>query len=333
MTEVSIQRLQHLASEFSGAGGNTETGLLLRACGVPTSTMSDPNGRITIRQEAEFVRRACDALGDPLFAARAGLAYRDAATLTAYVARSCETLGQAIEHALRYLALADSDTVLQLTELDGAPFFSLRSRSGTLDRFFRHREFLAFALVARLRRIAGASFVPAGLAFRHDIRSHRKAMERLAGCRIHVECAETGIWLTSAALNLPISTADPVLRTHLSQLGEGLLAKSFQEDRPLSEQVEAALIESLPGRLPSAEAIAARVGVSRRTMTRKLTASGNPYRAILDRVRRDLACRWLRDTYSISEIAFLLDYADQAAFTTAFKRWTGTTPNAFRNSL
>ncbi len=330
MSDITILRLKHLVSEYENLGSNAFAAPILRSCGVSSATMNDPKGRVTIRQEAEFVRRACDALDDPCFAARAGLEYRDGVTLTAYVARSCETLQQAMELASRFLALADSDTMLVLEELKGSPFFAVQSRSGTLDRDYRHREFLVFALVARLRRIAGAGFTPAGLAFRHDIRAHHSALERLAGCSVHVEQEKTGLWLTPATLQLPISTADPELRAYLSQHGEGLLKAHSQDDRPLSEQVEAALLESLPGRLPSAEEIAARVGVSRRTMTRKLTGSGDPYRAILDRVRLGLAKEWLRDEYSIAEIAFLLDYADQAAFTTAFRRWTGTTPNAFR---
>lgn len=332
MTDVTILRLKHLVSEFDKQGSDAFAAPILRSCGVSSATMNDPKGRITIRQEAAFVRHACDALNDPCFAARAGLAYRDAATLTAYVARSCETLQQAMELASRFLALADSDTRLVLEELDGAPFFALQSRSGTLDRDYRHREFLVFALVARLRRIAGTTFTPAGLAFRHDIRGHHAALEKHATCKVHVEQERTGLWLTPSALQLPISTAEPELRAYLSQHGEGLLKAHSQDDRPLSEQVEAALLECLPGRLPPAEEIAARVGISRRTMTRKLTASGDPYRAILDRVRLGLAKEWLRDDYSIAEIAFLLDYADQAAFTTAFRRWTGTTPNAYRVS-
>lgn len=332
MTEVSIQRLSHLVQTFEAdLGGRHDAAPILRACGIAATALKDPKGRIAIQQEAQFIHHACAALDDPMFAARAGLAYRDAATLTAYIAKSCETLQQAIELAARYLALSDGDTVLSLEQRGDAPFLAVHSRSGTMERHLRHREFVTLALVARLRRIAGAGFTPAGLMFRHDIRGHHAALEKLAGCSVKVAQQHTGVILTAHTLTLPISTADPGLRAYLSQHGDGLLQAQTPHDQPLPQQVEAALLQSLPGRLPSAEDVAAKLGMSRRSMSRKLTDAGSPYRGILDSVRCGLAQTWLGDQHSLAEIAFLLDYADQAAFSTAFKRWTGMTPNSFRS--
>jgi AraC-like DNA-binding protein len=333
MSEVSILRLRHLAETLEKEpGGEHAIAPVLRACGITTAHMTDPRCRITIRQEAEVIRRISEILADPLSVARAGLAFRDAATLTAYVARSCKTLEQALDLASQYLALSDSDTTLTLNPNETGALLALRSRSETMDKEHRHREFLVFAVLARLRRIAGAEFAPLRIVFRHDIRGHKAGLERLAGCSIHVDQPETGIILSRSTLNLPISTADPELRAYLRQHGDNLLSTQVVANPPLPEQVEAVLLQSLPGKLPSAEDVAARVGMSRRTMSRKLKEFGRTYRAILDDVRLDLAETLLRDTHSRSEIAFLLDYADQAAFQTAFKRWTGVTPNTFRSS-
>ncbi|TCL08827.1 AraC-like DNA-binding protein [Shimia isoporae] len=331
MPEVSIQRLRLLASVFEKEYG--PAGPLLRACGISTAKMSDPTSRIAIRQEAEFVKKACEILNDPLFAARAGLDNRDAITLAAYVAKSCETLEQAIQYASKYLRLSDTDTQLEVIKRDGQPFCVLRSRSGTTEAEHRHREFLLFALLARLRRISGAAFAAKGMAFKHNIRAHRAGMEKLAGCPVLIDQPESGLMLTQSTLNLPISTADPELRAFLLQYGDNVADNRASANPPLADQVEAVFQQSLPGRLPTAEQVAQRVGLSRRSLTRKLTLSGRPYRTIRDDVRRTLAQTWLRDTHTLAEIAFLLDYADQAAFTTAFKRWTGMTPNAYRSSV
>ncbi|MEO1470539.1 MAG: helix-turn-helix transcriptional regulator, partial [Pseudomonadota bacterium] len=68
-----------------------------------------------------------------------------------------------------------------------------------------------------------------------------------------------------------------------------------------------------------------------RTLARRLADEGASYQAIVDGVRRRLAESYLDDTaLSLAEIAFLLGYADQSSFTTAFKRWTGATPGERR---
>ena len=71
--------------------------------------------------------------------------------------------------------------------------------------------------------------------------------------------------------------------------------------------------------------------MAHRTFTRRLVDAGLSFSTIVDELRAKLAKTYLTQTETpIAEIAFLLDYSDQAAFTTAFKRWTGATPKAFR---
>jgi AraC-like DNA-binding protein len=82
---------------------------------------------------------------------------------------------------------------------------------------------------------------------------------------------------------------------------------------------------------PSASTTASRMKMSVRTLNRALAAEGTSYRAILDQLRHELACRHLVDSrLSICEIAFLLGFSDMSAFYRAFKRWTGRTPAEFR---
>jgi AraC-like DNA-binding protein len=84
------------------------------------------------------------------------------------------------------------------------------------------------------------------------------------------------------------------------------------------------------GRAQAAE-IAVRLGVSQRTLARRLSAEGVTYSEVLEGLRADLAQRYLADdTLTISQIAWLLGYQEVSAFTHAFKRWTGMTPREAR---
>jgi AraC-like DNA-binding protein len=74
--------------------------------------------------------------------------------------------------------------------------------------------------------------------------------------------------------------------------------------------------------------------MSVRTLTRLLAAEGTTYRELLETLRRDLAGRYLAgDALSVSEISFLLGFAELSSFHRAFKRWTGRTPAEFRQQF
>jgi AraC-like DNA-binding protein len=77
--------------------------------------------------------------------------------------------------------------------------------------------------------------------------------------------------------------------------------------------------------------IAQVLGMSRRTLARRLAEENLTFSDVLDRMRADLAKHYLEDpNFSISEIAWRLGFQEVAAFTTAFKRWTGVTPTQMR---
>ena len=95
--------------------------------------------------------------------------------------------------------------------------------------------------------------------------------------------------------------------------------------------VENAVTPLLPHGRPPVATVARGLGMSTRTLTRRLADEGKTFAQVLDELRTHLAQSYLRDRdLSISEIAWLLGYQEVSAFTHAFKRWTGETPSACR---
>jgi AraC-like DNA-binding protein len=81
------------------------------------------------------------------------------------------------------------------------------------------------------------------------------------------------------------------------------------------------------------EDIARNLGMSRRTLARKLSDERLNFTEILQQLRRDLAVRYLDDgKLHVSKIAWLLGFNEVSAFTHAFKRWTGKTPRQMRTA-
>jgi len=100
---------------------------------------------------------------------------------------------------------------------------------------------------------------------------------------------------------------------------------------PFSLALHAAIRRQLPAGNCSIDSIAADVNVSRRTLQRRLKERSTSFQQLLQRVKSDLARKYLEDKrLSIIEIALLLGYGDPSSFSAAFKSWSGQTPTEFR---
>jgi AraC-like DNA-binding protein len=122
-------------------------------------------------------------------------------------------------------------------------------------------------------------------------------------------------------------TASPVVLDVLSSRAEAML-ESLEIVRSTKGRVESLLLQHLvqTGDV-SVDSIAAEIGVSRQTLFRRLKAEGTTFERVLDALRRKMALHYLREKKrSVSETAYLVGFSDRAAFTRAFKRWTGSSP-------
>lgn len=98
-----------------------------------------------------------------------------------------------------------------------------------------------------------------------------------------------------------------------------------------TQRVRAALLEGLPSGLVSIESVAHKLGLSKRTLQRRIKAEGSRFQQILQQTRHDLAQHYLKNTaLPMAEIAFLLGFDEPNSFYRAFRGWSGTTPNGAR---
>jgi len=132
---------------------------------------------------------------------------------------------------------------------------------------------------------------------------------------------------------LPLIHADPHLNDLLLKYCEAALAGRRGDMSQLRTKVENAISSLLPHGRVLVEDVARRLGMSERTLARKLLDEGLNFTEILQQLRRDLAIRYLDDRkLHISKIAWLVGFHEVSAFTHAFKRWTGKTPREMRTA-
>ncbi|TVQ30054.1 MAG: AraC family transcriptional regulator [Wenzhouxiangella sp.] len=130
-------------------------------------------------------------------------------------------------------------------------------------------------------------------------------------------------------LDQPCLLAEPGLHASALRRCEELLNRD-NDNGPTAARVHQQLM-ALNGRNPGLPAMARRLGLSERTLIRRLDSEDSSYRGLVDRVRQTLARDWLHHTdMPVSRIAELLGYRDPANFGRAFRRWTGISPGALR---
>lgn len=105
-----------------------------------------------------------------------------------------------------------------------------------------------------------------------------------------------------------------------------------EDDVPFERQIILQIVDKLSEGVPSLNSTAINLGMSARTLQRRLADNGLTYQHLVMQARLELAQSLIgATTYSLAEIAFLTGFSEQSAFTRAFKRWVGKTPGAFKS--
>jgi AraC-like DNA-binding protein len=140
--------------------------------------------------------------------------------------------------------------------------------------------------------------------------------------------SEDAMVFDAALLDRALVMANPELARRNDEAVREYLARI--EHGSIIDLVRGKLIHRLADK-PSSQEIARALGMSQRSMQRRLHESGTSYEAVLGEVRKELACAYLREgRYSVGELAFTLGFEDASAFARAFRRWTGVSPSTFR---
>jgi len=158
-------------------------------------------------------------------------------------------------------------------------------------------------------------------------------MARFVGTKVEFGADTDEFALNIDARVLPLIHSDPYLNDLLLKYCEAALADRSGDTSQLRTRVENAISSILPHGRVLVEDVARSLGMSKRTLARKLSEEGLSFNEILQQLRRDLAVRYLDDRkLHVSKIAWLLGFREVSAFTHAYKRWTGKTPTELRTA-
>ncbi len=235
----------------------------------------------------------------------------------------------AMKRCIRYSHIVSEGTIASMEENEDQIAFVLSSRPQF--RSLTHIYGISATLCCMLnifREIGGESLKFKEVHFEQSLES-KLPFEQFFGCPIHYNsnCNKIVIEKKQAYLEQPFIHAE--LSCSLDSWIEAQLAK-HQKNR-LATRVKKYLLAQLHnGELDLAK-VASDFAMSTRMLQRKLSKEGTTYKQILNEFRRDHAIKLiLDDNIPLSQISMQIGFNDQANFTRAFKRWTGTTPYKYR---
>jgi AraC-like DNA-binding protein len=191
---------------------------------------------------------------------------------------------------------------------------------------------LCFAWILAIgRRGTGVRIEPLRLTLTRES-ANRKLLEAHFGCRVQFEADRNALVLRSSDLERPFVTHNAELLAMIAPQLEAELG-ARESGQTLGERVKGTVKRGLAGHRPSIRFVAQRLGLSSRTLQRRLTEEGVTFQELVEEARRELARHYLGQSgLELNETAYLLGYKDGNSFFRAFHQWEGTSPGEWRNT-
>lgn len=311
-----------------------DAGALLAAIGLDRDRAAEPERMV---DEADYYRLlellAAREQSDVRFHVKA------AATMTCedfgavgFAIKSAPTLRAAFSRQHRYTRLFNTASKFSLEEAgDRARWLHHRTEPAR-EGLYLSNEGSMVTFVSLCREVNAPDFVPASVQYRHQPVGSIAALEDYFGCPVTFGADVDALEFSAEQFDAPNAVGDESIWRYFSDHLEQTLARLEEEDG-IDRQVVLRIADTLSDGIPTIGAIASQLGMSARTLQRRLADRGRTFQVLVEEARRQLAEQLLSSTrYSLAEVAFLTGFSEQSAFTRAFKRWAGETPRAYRMS-
>lgn len=302
---------------------------LLAQAGLDAAGLQDLDQRVPWERLCALVHAAKALSGDPALGLRFGQRVDCADySVVAMMSRACATVGEAIAQRNRYGRLlgefSDEPGDALALEPCGSQVWLVATRRAAHSLPEIVEAF--FSRVAWGMRQMGAMALLKAAHFRHAAPPYLAEYQRVFSVPLEFGSERNALLLEVAWLQWPIAQVPGYVFGILSRHADALL-QGLEGSRSQRSQVERLLLPLLHTGEVGAARVAARLGISRQTLFRRLQAEGTSFARTLDQLRHRLALDYLDSRkVSVHETAYLLGFSDPTAFSRAFKRWTGRSP-------
>ena len=317
--------------ELAVSKGASQAELLARS-GIAAEDLTDVDRRIPFAKYVALMRAGQELANDPALALHYGETNdMSRISIVGLIADACETMAEAMVQLNRFGRL--------VVEFDGPKDrFKIVAKDGglwTVDTRENPNAFpelteSTFARAICGPRRFGVTSLAKAVHVTHKAPAYRAEYERIYGVPVTFEAEWNAVLMDEKWMTHKIAVQPRYVFGILSEHADALL-KSLENSKTVRGRVESLLMPILHKGEANMDAIAEKIGLSRQTLFRQLKAEDTTFEKVLDELRHRLALQYLRGRKaSVNETAYLVGFSEPAAFSRAFKRWTGTNPREMR---
>ena len=310
---------------------------LLKQAGLQLCDVYKENGWVPFYAHARFFDLAAQALNDPYFALKLARSIdpRDFGAVV-YMGTCSKTLGDALLNLKQYIRIVTGAWKMEVVVQDENVALEFIPDETNFFDYQPATEWFVANLIHCYQFFIARDLPPREVHFVPQLGSGKNLddYEKLLGCKVCFGQRHCQVIISREDMKLPIRNFDErllgILKSHCDQLlrEHELVQSVFLRD------IRKHIIDRLPGGGAKAKNIAIEMGITERTMSRRLLDEDTNFSEILETLRHNLAMTYIQDKkLSLKQISYLLGYGNQSAFSVAFKRWRGCTPKEARNAL
>jgi len=293
----------------------------------------DGQRRISAIAQSKLLEYAAEALGDSAFGLHlAQQTNPREARLLFYVTSAATNVGDTIALYARYFRIVNEAVHVKPLHTQNGVIVEFNFVGVSRHHARQSAEFTLAVTLKGLRELVGRRVRPTKVAFAHTRSSHLREFERFFGSSVEFGATSDRVSMSNETLALPLLTRDP----HLLEMLRSLCDEAARERHTPAETLRASAENEVQKLLLNGtldrRAVARALGMSERTLSRKLADEGATYAEVVDQLRRSLALQYVNErSLSLSQIAWLLGYEGSTSFNHAFWRWTGSSPSKVRS--
>ena len=323
---VSILLVRTLVDAVEAA--HIPRGDFLSRVGFDAERLEALDGRLELDEYDALIQHALDATSDPALGLRVldNPAIAAAYNVTSHLVAHAKCLRESIDTLARYHRLISDRPYWEVEEDERTATIRYRGEAGP-PRARRYRAEFTVTAMYKMAQYFVRNARPLRVAFEHAAPPYRDVYTQAFDGLARFEQPFTGIVIPRELMDETHANRDAEFHSTLQEHATKKLAR-LERATTYAERVSAR-IASDPSRRDM-RAVARALGVSPRTLRRRLAEEGAQFNATVDRALASLATRLLVDERStIQEIAHRLHFSDASTFCRAFKRWTGATPKHY----
>ncbi len=305
--------------------------VLYRNVRIDPDLLNKPGARIPYTLVNRLWAEATEIIDDPCFGLKAAKYWHPSYFhALGYAWLASHTLRDALNRFVRYLRIVSEKIFLTLVdEPDG---FTLISSYEVLGMRVPAQIDMGMAMSIHICRLNfGENLNPVTVNIMHAAPSCTQEYHALFKVPVQFSADRDSMTFSYADVDKYLIGANPQLARLNDQVMVDYLAKLNKDD--IINRVTSVIVDMLPSGGVVDEKVAETLHMSVRNLQRRLKEVGTTFRTLLETVRKDLASIYVHDPdIELAEVAFLLGFSDQSAFSRAFRRWTGNSPSAIRKS-